>query len=269
MRAFAVHFGFEFKTGLRNSNQMMINYLFPIGFYIVMGLVMIRINPGFADTMVPALAVFAIIASTVLGMPSPLVEAREAGIFRSFKINGVPAFSILVIPALTTMFHALISATLIAVSAPFLFAGAAPQNWLAFALVMLVTAFACGGIGALISVVSKDSRATVLWSQLIFLPAMLIGGLMVPLSILPDSVAPVSMLLPTTHAMQASLGLAFHQTTIVPPWVSMAVLVTGGLAAFALATYLFNWDTRNASRRGHPLLALLAWLPYELAIRAR
>ncbi len=269
MRAFAVHFAFEFKTGLRNSNLMMINYLFPFLFYVVMGLVMTRINPGFTDTMVPALAVFAIIASTVLGMPGPLVEGREAGIYRSYKINGVPAFSILIIPALTTIFHALIAAGLIAATAPLLFGGLAPQDWLRFALVLVVTAFACGGIGALISVVSKDTRATVLWSQLVFLPAMLIGGLMVPLSILPASIVPVSLLLPTTHAMQAALGLAYGQATVVPPLVSLMVLACGGLAAFALATYLFNWDARNASRRGHPLMALLAWLPYLLAILFR
>ena len=31
-----------------------------------------------------------------------------------------------------------------------------------------------------------------------------------------------------------------------------------GILAFGLAIYLFNWDSRNAARRGHPLLALLA-----------
>lgn len=269
MNAFATHFAFEFKTGLRNPNLLMINYLFPVGFYVIMGLVMTKINPMFTDTMVPALAVFAIIASTILGMPSPMVEAREAGIFRSFKINGVPALSILIIPALTTIFHAMISATLIAVTAPVFFDGIAPDSWPTFLLVMLVTAFACGGIGALISVISKDSRATVLWSQLIFLPAMLIGGLMVPLSALPASIAPASMLLPTTHAMQAALGLAYHQETVIAPLVALMVLIGGGILAFGMATYLFNWDTRNASRRGHPLMALVAWLPYVLAIFAR
>jgi hypothetical protein len=26
--------------------------------------------------------------------------------------------------------------------------------------------------------------------------------------------------------------------------------------------YLFSWDDKNATRRGHPSLALVAWLPY-------
>ncbi|MEW6566827.1 MAG: ABC transporter permease [Chloroflexota bacterium] len=269
MKAFVTHFGFEFKTGLRNSNLLMMNYLFPIGVYIVLGLLMAKINASFLGTMVPAMGIFAIMASTILGMPGPLVDAREAGIYRSYKINGVPAFSILIIPALTTIFHGLIATALISLSAPLLFGGLAPDSWLNLALVMIVTAFACAGIGALISVISKDTRGTVLWSQLIFLPAMIIGGLMIPISALPSSLARVSMLLPTAHAMQASLGLAYHQETTVPPLGSLLALLANGLLAFGLATYLFNWDTRNASRRGHPLMALIAWVPFTVTILLR
>jgi ABC-2 type transport system permease protein len=41
MNAFAHHFSFEFKTGLRNPTLMLMNYLFPLGFYAMMGLVMV------------------------------------------------------------------------------------------------------------------------------------------------------------------------------------------------------------------------------------
>ncbi|HEY4691436.1 MAG TPA: ABC transporter permease [Anaerolineae bacterium] len=266
MTAFAQHFAFEFKTGLRNPNQLLLNYLFPLGFYALMGLVMTQINPGFAETMVPAMVVFAIMASTILGLPNPLVDAREAGIYRSFKINGVPALSILTIPVLTKVFHVLIASTIIVLTAPPLFKGVAPIHWGAFALVALVTAFACGAIGALIGVISADTQATVLWSQLIFLPSMLIGGLMMPLSLLPEALRPFAALLPTSHAMQAFVGLAYDGATVLNPAISLISLLTGGLLAFGLAIYLFNWDSRNQARRGHPLMALLALAPFVISI---
>ncbi len=266
MTAFAQHFAFEFKTGLRNPNQLLLNYLFPLGFYALMGLVMTQINPGFKDTMIPAMVVFAIMASTILGLPSPLVESREAGIFRSYKINGVPALSILTIPVLTTIFHVLITSAIIVLTATPFFKGVAPIDWGGFVLVALVTAFTCGALGALIGVISANSQATVLWSQLIFLPSMLIGGLMLPLSLLPEAILPFSALLPTSHAMQAFLGLAYDQTTTINPVVSVVILLTSGVLAFGLAIYLFNWDSRNQARRGHPLMALLALAPYVIGI---
>jgi ABC-2 type transport system permease protein len=167
---------------------------------------------------------------------------------------------------LTTIFHVLINAAIIVVTATPFFKGVAPVHWGAFALVAVVTAFACGAFGALIGVVSASSQATVLWSQLIFLPSMLIGGLMLPISLLPKTIRPFSALLPTSHAMQAFLGLAYDQTTTFNPAVSLGVLLVSGVLAFGLAIYLFNWDSRNQARRGHPLMALLALAPFVVSI---
>jgi ABC-2 type transport system permease protein len=266
MTAFANHFLFEFKTGMRNSTSLLMNYLFPLAFYAMMGLVMTQINPGFKETMLPAMVIFVGMVSTLLGLPGPLVESREAGIYRSFKINGVPALSILAIPALTTVFHALISSAIIAVTATPLFDARPPENWGTFVLLTLLTAFVFGGFGALIGVISNSARSTVLWSQLIFLPSMLLGGLMMPLDILPESVIPFSSLLPSAHAMQAFVGLAFNQATVLDPVMSVLVLLASGVLAYGLAIYLFNWDSRNTARRGHPLLALLVLVPYLLGI---
>lgn len=262
MTAFVNHFVFEFKTGLRDSNLLLMNYLFPLGFYALMGLVMAQINPTFTETMIPAMVVFVAMVSPLLGLPGPLVESREAGIYRSYKINGVPALSILSIPVLSTMFHVLIVAGIISFTCAPLFDGVVPENWVNFVLVTLVTVFAFGALGALIGVISANSRSTVLWSQLIFLPSMLLGGLMMPLDLLPESVRFVSGLLPATQAMQAYLGLAYNQATVINPMVSVGILLAGGILAFGLAIYLFNWDSRNDVRRGNPLMALLALAPY-------
>ena len=186
MNAFATHFSFEFKTGLRNPTLMMMNYLFPLGFYALMGLVMTQINPVFKETMIPAMLIFTVLASCLLGLPNILVESRERGIYRSYKINGVTAISLLAIPTLTTIFQALIASSIIAITAGPLFDAATPIYWGAFALIALLTALTIGAIGALIGVVSSSARAVVLWSQLIFLPSVLLGGLMMPLAILPE-----------------------------------------------------------------------------------
>jgi ABC-2 type transport system permease protein len=263
--AFLNHFSFEFKTGLRNSTLLLLNYLFPLAFYAMMGLVMTEINPIFADTMIPAMVVFATMSSALLGLPAPLVESREAGIYRSYKINGVPARSILLMPALTTAFHVFIVSAIIAVTGAPLFDGANPSNWLAFALVTVMLVFACSGIGALIGVIARDARAVVLFSQLVYLPSMLLGGLMIPLDILPESVRPFSLLLPASHAMQAYIGFAYGQGTVIAPWLSALVLLSSGLLAFGLATYLFNWDSQNDAQRGHRLMALLVLAPYVAA----
>ena len=266
MNAFINYFAFEFRTGIRNKTLLLMNYLFPLGFYLMMGFVMAEINPPFREDIIPAMVVFAILAATLLGIPDPLVNARENGIFRSYKINGIPSISILIIPALTTILHLLLVTILITATAPLLFNAPLPTNWLNFALIFTAMAFACGGISVLIGVVSPSSRMTVLWSQLVFVPSMMLGGLMLPYSMLPEAAGKIAQLLPATQAMNAFNGLAMGKAASFSPWGSFIILFTSGLLAFTLAVYLFSWDSRNTARRGHPALALLAMLPYIAGI---
>jgi ABC-2 type transport system permease protein len=210
--------------------------------------------------------IVAILFSMVLGLPTPLVAAREAGIFRSYKINGVPAISILTIPGLTTILHMVVVAAIITATAPLFFGAPASVNWAGFILFFLLAAFAHAGLGMLISVISSSTRATMLWQQLIFLPSMLIGGLMIPYTSLPDTLAKVGLLLPSTHAMNAFQGLAQNQVTAFDPLWSVLILLAGGTLSFGLANYLFCWDSQTKTRRGHPALALLALLPNVIGV---
>jgi ABC-2 type transport system permease protein len=237
-------------------------YLFPLGFYALMGVVMVEINPDFGDLLIPSMVLVTLMAGTLLGLPGELVEAREAGIYRSFKVNGVPAISIIVIPLLATAFHGTIGSAIISLTAGPLFGVTVPSDWVAFILLTLLSVFALGPLAALIGVVSTSARGTVLWSQLVFLPSMLIGGLMLDLELLPATGRGGAGLLPATYAMQAYRGLAYGAETILDPARSVIVLAVGGTVALGLAVALFSWDRKNATRRVHPAVALLAIVPY-------
>ncbi len=258
---------FEFRVGIRNKALMLMNYLFPLGCYVMFGALMGSINPGFLQTIVPAMSVFAVLSGALLGMPDTLVSAREAGIFRSYKINGVPALSILVIPVLTSMLHALLVTVIIALTAPALFDGAAPANWAGFFLVFLVAAFACAGIGALIGVISIEHAHD---------GAVLAAG--VPAVDDPGR-ADAAVQHAPAGAGQGGAGAADDlrhgrlrragdgaDGGYASPGSRVGILLAGGAMAFGLAVFLFSWDSKNATRRAHPALAALAWLPYVVGM---
>ena len=266
MTAFMTHFNFEFRTGIRNKNQLLMNYLFPLGFYLLLGFIMPSINPYFQQAMIPAMITFAILAATLLGLPNPLVFARDTGIFRSYKINGVPASSILLITGLTGALHLAIIALIITISAPILFGARIPTNGLNLLITFGALTLACSGMGILIGVVSPSIRMTMMYSQIIFVPAVLLGGMMMPFTVLPKGAQAIAQLLPATHAMNAFNGLAMGGEAAYNPWASIVMLTASGILAFALALYLFSWDSKNSKRRGHPALALLAVAPYFVGI---
>jgi ABC-2 type transport system permease protein len=262
MTAFTHHFMYDFRTGLRDKSLLLLNYLFPLGFYILMGLLMTGLNPTFAPTMIPTMILVAMMANTLLGLPNPVVESREGGIFRSFKINGVPALSIVTIPVMSSFVHIILVSIIITVTAGPLFGGGIPTNWGWFVVVLLLSAFTFASLGMLIGVVSPNSRMIVLFSQAIFLPSMILGGLMIPTSMLPASLYRIALLLPTSYSMNAWRGLAFGMETSLDTSWSLLILLSSGVIAFALAIYLFTWDSKNKRTGRNPLLALLALVPY-------
>lgn len=269
MTAFAHHFSFEFRAGLRNRALVLLNILLPLGFFLLGGALMTGVNPTFYQTLIPAMVFFAVLVSTMLGMPDVLVAARNAGIFRSFHIHGIPELSILAMPALSTLFRVVIVALIMVLLAPPLFGAEMPVNIWAFMLSFLLLVFACLGLGLLLGVVSPNANATVMMAQGIFVPSMLIGGLMMPTSLLPDALRSVSWLLPTSHAMNIANALAYGREAALSPYISALALLAGGVLAIGLAAYLFSWDQQHEMRRGSPWLGLLALLPYVLVVLAQ
>ena len=266
MNAFIQHFSFDFRTGIRHKQLLFMNYLFPLGFYLLMGSIMADINQSFLENMIPAMMMFSTLAGTLMAIPIALATAREKGIFRSYKINGIPSVSILVISALTTTLHLLIIAIIISITAPLFFGASLPTNWINFILIFTVANINCTCISVLIGVISSNARISIMWSQLIFVTSILLGGLMFPNSVLPEIARKFSKLLPATHAMNAFTSLAMGKTTDFSPWGSIIVLLLVGGLAFGLGVYLFSWDQHSSARRGNPILGFLAFIPLVISV---
>jgi ABC-2 type transport system permease protein len=265
MAAFFHHLAYDFKNGLRDRSQLLMNYLFPLGLLVMFGALMGNVNPSFLDTMIPAMIMIAIMSTTLLGMPTPIVTAREAGVYRSFKINGVPAASIIAIPVISAALHMIVVSALITIVSALVFHAALPVNWGYFLLVTIVVMFSLSGLGTLIGVIAANSRSTVLLSQIFFVPSMILSGMMVPLSMLPEGLLRVGLLLPGTCAMNAWRVLAYDLVPDFNAFWSVMVLLIGGILAFAMSVILFKWDNNNQQRGKSPWLAAIALIPYILA----
>jgi ABC-2 type transport system permease protein len=266
MSAFAHHFSFEFRSGIRDRTLLLLFYLFPLGFYLLGSTLMTALNPTFQETLIPAMIFFSVLTGALLGIPEPIIKAREAGIFRSYKIHGIPEISLLLIPLLTTLMHMILVSIIIVVTAPLLFDAVLPTNWLGFLLGFLLMVMSVTALGLLLGVVAPNSQAATLLGQAVFLPSMLIGGLMFPTSFLPDALGKIAALLPTTHAMNLYNVFARGLPYDLNPYVSVAVLYMGGALALGLAIHLFNWDSHNQTRQGNPGLAFVATIPYFAAL---
>jgi ABC-2 type transport system permease protein len=129
MKAVLNHLEFEFKSVTRDKTLLLMNYLFPLAFFFMMALIMPSINKNYNKTMIFGMVVFTIMVSTLLGMPNPIVSAKEKGIYRSYKIYGVDLKAVLFIPVITTAIHITIVSIIIVAASVTVFHSSMPQNF--------------------------------------------------------------------------------------------------------------------------------------------
>ena len=113
--------------------------------------------------------------------------------------------------------------------------------------------------------ISPNNRVTVLLAQVIFIPSMLIGGVMMPTEMLSQNMQRISKILPTTHCMNALGAFAFNKKPVYSILSSIIVLLLGGILSFALAAYLFTWDSKS-DKPIKNLIGFIALLPYIISI---
>ena len=95
---------------------------------------------------------------------------------------------------------------------------------------------------------------------------MLLSGLMMPYDMLPASAQAFARLFPATYGMIGYKALAYATGNSSNAYGAVGILLTGGVIAFVLAIILFRWDRHNANQQKHPLLALIALVPYILGV---
>lgn len=240
------------------------NYLFPLAFYLIIGGIMPQLNSETNETIIPAMMIFSVIVSTLLGMPNDIVNSRNEGVYRSFKINGVLKREVLLVPAISTLVHTFLVSCIVIVTAPLLFKVESSYSLLSLFITFLCVYLTCSGFALIIGSISDNTSVTILLAQLIFLPSMLIGGLMLPSSQLSETLKKIGELLPSTYAMDLVLALNHKEAANYSSLRSMILLLSTGVLSYLIAYYLFRFDSNDKSRL--KIVAILAFLPFIIQI---
>jgi ABC-2 type transport system permease protein len=243
MKALITHLGIQLRLDFRNRGTLLVFYIIPLVFYIVMGAVFSSITPDTKETLGGAMTIFAITMGAVLGIPPTLVEMRESGTLRAYRVNGVPGWAVLLAKSLSACINLIIVSVIIAITAPLLFGAGIPAHIGAYSVTILLLVLASIALGNLIGVLAKTQSATTILSQAVFLPSLLLSGIMFPAAMLPDVLRWVGKIFPASYAMGSLSTWAFGSGPF--PAANGIILGIGVLGAF-IALLRFKVISRTA-----------------------
>jgi ABC-2 type transport system permease protein len=163
--------------------------------------------------------------------------------------------------ALKTRMVLLLAAAALQIAAAMALGMPAPAHPFGLALAFILTAAAFMGLGLLIAALADNVPSVQALGQCIFLPMLIIGGVAVRLSTLPDWALHVSTFFPGRYAVAAMQSHVTGQGWSGVGFDALALALIGA-AAITAGLALFRWDAGKRKRRRTDW----AWLALALGV---
>ena len=188
-------------------------------------------------------AVFGIIA-----LPQTLVEFRQHGTFRRYRVTPMPASMLILAPLAVGGAVIVVSLVLMLVVGWLVFDVRFAGNAAMVALAVLVSYLAFAALGTAITARTRSTRTALGLGLAVFAPMFVLSGAFGPRETFPDALQRVGDWLPMTHAYDLLtflwLGATWGvETTIATPiWVSFVYLGAIAAVCVAASVRLFRWE---------------------------
>lgn len=259
MRSFLYQVGLALRLNARNRMALIYGYLFPLLFLLAFWAIYRGDDPPLADHMGQLLTV-TILGGACFGLPTTLVGERERGVWRRYRLAPAPRWMFVAV-TLATRYILLVTAALLQLAVALAIGMPVPAHPLALFLAFTMAAFAFLGLGMVIAMLADNVPAVQALGQCIFLPMLMIGGVAVPLSGLPDWALHVSAFFPGRYAVAAQQAGITGGGLTGTGFDLMALLLIG-LGGGVAATGLFRWDSGRPPRGSRLWLAAAigAWV---------
>lgn len=216
MSAFIYGLFLQWKQDLRNKEIMLTYYLVPLVFFGFMGGIFTSINPTAKETLVQSMTVFGITMGAILGTPTQLVSLYGSEIKKSYIVGKVPLWTGAVNNCLSALCHLFIMSMIILLIAPLAFNATLPKNIFIYIFNLLVFIMTTLVIGSALGLFVKSNSKLTMVSQLIFLPSVMLSGVMFPKELLPDILREVGKVLPATWGFQNICANKLNLSNLLP-----------------------------------------------------
>ena len=209
MNGFLYSLTLQWKLDIRSKSLLVTYYIVPIIFFLLMGGIFTSVMPEMGSTLIQSMIVMSVSMGAFLGLPPSLIETYGSDIKKSYKANGVPIHLGLVTMVFSAFLHLMITCMVILLLAPILFKANLPSQFLLFFLALAIYIFVSLSIGSILGLTVNNQAKLTMIAQLIFLPSIMLSGIMFPSNLLPDFLQAIGRLFPAFWGFRLMVNHGF------------------------------------------------------------
>ena len=186
MKGFLYSLALQWKLDIRSKSLLVTYYIVPLIFFLLMGSIFTSVMPEMGSTLIQSMIVMSVSMGAFLGLPPSLIETYGSDIKKIYKANGVP------------IHLGLVTCMVIVLLAPILFKASLPSQLPLFFLALSIYIFVSLSIGSILGLTVKNQAKLTMIAQLVFLPSIMLSGIMFPSNLLPDFLKRIGRLFPAS-----------------------------------------------------------------------
>ena len=209
MNGFLYSLILQWELDIRSKSLLVTYYIVPLIFFLLMGGIFTSVMPEMGSTLIQSMIVMSVSMGAFLGLPPSLIETYGSDIKKIYKANGVPIHLGLVTMVLSAFLHLMITCMVILLLAPILFKANLPSQFPLFFLALAIYIFVSLSIGSILGITVNNQAKLTMIAQLIFLPSIMLSGIMFPITILPNFLQTIGRLFPASWGYRLMLENGF------------------------------------------------------------
>ena len=209
MNGFLYSLTLQWKLDIRSKSLLVTYYIVPLIFFLLMGGIFTSVMPEMSSTLIQSMIVMSVSMGAFLGLPASLIETYGSDIKKIYKANGVPIHLGLVTMVLSAFVHLTMTCMVILLLAPILFSASLPNQLSLFFLALAIYIFVSLSIGSILGLTVKNQAKLTMIAQLVFLPSIMLSGIMFPITLLPDFLQVIGQVFPASWGFRLMVDHGF------------------------------------------------------------
>ena len=209
MNGFLYGIAVQWKMDIRSKSLLVTCYIVPLIFFLLMGGIFTSVMPEMRSTLIQSMIVMNVSMGAFIGLPPSLIETYGSDVKKIYKANGVPLYSGLLTMFLSAFVHLMLSCVIILLLAPILFEAALPVQLPFFFLALAIYIIVSLSIGSIPGLAVKNQAKLTMTAQLVFLPSIMLSGIMFPVDLLPGFLETTGRIFPAFRGYRLMLDHGF------------------------------------------------------------
>ena len=177
MGAFLYGVSLQWKSDMRSKTLLITCYIVPILFFAIMGGIFTSVMPEARYTLIQSMTVFGVTMGALIGLPPSLI---------------------------------------LYIAAPRVFNAEIPENPGTYFISLAIFIAVSLSIASIIGLAVKDQAKTSMVSILVFLPSIMLSGIMFPIELLPKAFETIGKLFPATWGYKRMTENVFKFESLLP-----------------------------------------------------